>query len=228
MKEGISSAERQPPTGIDRVLKETLYANVRFPQAGFGIAGFTLNALFTDPDPKKMIREYLDTSLSDEKIKGMISIANRAHMAYLSEEKRPTLTEDGIRILWRAEQKMVQEFLRLMLEKGEIELINEDRQDEEKERVLSLLASEELPIAEVKETFAAFMQEFRRPETQELLTKYREGFKGEGSKDFQANWDREKSVKKAVIDGMQAQLSREDHAVTERQAKMMNFLSEMN
>ncbi len=229
MNEHAPTAERPQLTGVDRVLKEVLYANVRFPQASCGIAGFTLNALFTDPDPQKIIREYLDTELSPEKIAMMIRMADRAHAAYLPKERIPVLEIADIQKLWKNEQKMVQVFLRFILEKGEVEPMGESARDEMKEHVLALLASEDLPVGTIKEVFEAFMMVFKTPEIQERLTEYRENYReyADSIDDVKKNTVVERGIQNDIIAGIEAYLSRDGRTIFRSQRKVLKFMREL-
>ncbi len=219
--------ERPPLTGVDRVLKEVLYANVRFPQTEVAIMGFTLNALFTDPDPKKLIEEYLNTDLSEDKIAMMLRAADRAHAAFLNEGDRPKLTADSVQELWKRGKKMVQAFLRNVLEKGEWSrpTNNSDyNQEEEKAHILKLLESEGLPVEDIQKALSAFVKAFNNPEVQGRLVSYRNSFRDRDPDAQDKNEGLAYEIQHAIGDGMRNELRQDTNAPSSAQQKVIDFI----
>ncbi len=181
MHSEAESREKAPPlVGIDRVLKENLYGNLRFPQVGFAIFAHTLYALVTDPNPKKMIVEYLTSDPTEEQLDSMLGKANRAHAAYLREEKIPILNTERMRELWGAEREFIQSFFAglLHIPTGRNEITGIKLNEEELlEAVLRALGEKEISLETLKVCSGIIVATLKEPSIAEELKEYRELFR---------------------------------------------------
>lgn len=183
--DALPQGEKAPPlTGMDRVLKENLYGNLRFPQVGFAIVAYTLHALVTDENPKQLIKDYLTTELSEEQLSAMLEKAERAHAAYLPEEKRPELTTQRMRELWEEEREYILSFFAglLHIPTGYNEITLAKLSEEEiLGAVLSQLEEKELPLETLKICAGKIIETLKEPSVVEALKEYRDLFRENSS-----------------------------------------------
>ncbi len=171
-----TGGERPPLTGIERIYKENLYANLRFPQSKVAIDVFTLHGLLADSNPTVLARQFFTEALSDELAEKMLEKARRAHAAFLVEDAIPTLDTQRIGRLWKSAQYKVERALLYVLdeeEPHEKETGEPVDYETQTEYLLEVLDRKKLPLPELRAATQAFVNAFKQPEITELLTKYR-------------------------------------------------------
>jgi hypothetical protein len=181
MKHMEGSGERQSRkelTGMDRVLYENLLGNRTLPQRGPAIFAFTIEALLQDPEPKKLLAEYLFTPLNEKRAKELFDAAVVAHMKSLPPDKQPTLEIGRTRELWEFEKETVAAFLYNLLaaEKGE-EFLLDEISEEQRAKVKEAIDTKELPIQDIRVFSGAIKEFLQKPETVVRLKEYRKAYK---------------------------------------------------
>lgn len=161
----MPAREAAPLTGLPLVKKENLYANLRFPQADLAILMFTLNAIMQDPEPERLLKEFLAHRVSDEEATQLLERANRAHTAFLDAKYVPELTTERMRNLWIVAQNRT------------ILTVKNMRTFGPKIDYGKFMLNGALPLHTMRTVLKAGVDAFRSEEAAPLLHQYREAFR---------------------------------------------------